>query len=353
MSAESEQDDLIEVEQDEELSFAPVDTGNTDDLEVVVASDDAEEDEGESEDSGEPESAAADEDEAEQEDDGVETPEDLADYSTKVQKRIMREVRQKHEIRARAEAEVKAVREQAVAVTTQLRNEGKRAFDEVQALRAAYDRLEDEQLSIIEQWVSDKKQLVEDRLKHAKEQGDTEAEVKYLSELQTLANQQAQIHPTKRTMETRRASRAQLQNVWDAPPAQQPQQRQAQDPGTQEGAKWKSAHKWFGKNEEATEFAHTVDRKLVREGLNPRSKEFFAELDRRISKRFPELYARKAPKQNVAPVAGSGRSSSASRPTNGKIVLKKSDLAVMRRFGLDPNNKVHLREFALQKRASA
>lgn len=52
------------------------------------------------------------------------------------------------------------------------------------------------------------------------------------------------------------------------------------------------------------------------------------------------------------PVSGVTPAANAAKPAarNGKITLTKNDLANMRKFGLDPTNKEHLREFAVQTR---
>ncbi len=92
---------------------------------------------------------------------------------------------------------------------------------------------------------------------------------------------------------------------------------------------------------------------MVKEGYDPKSKEFFVELDRRIAKRFPELYARKAPKNMGGAPAGTGAATS-TRSAVGKrtIKLQKSDLIRMQKFGLDPQNKAHLQEWARSKGAA-
>jgi len=95
-----------------------------------------------------------------------------------------------------------------------------------------------------------------------------------------------------------------------------------------------------------------VDAQLVREGYDKHSPTYYAELNKRVDKAFPTLRklsgtAGTAPP--VAPVTGGGSKA----VPRGTVHLNKNDLSNMRKFGLDPTNKTHLREYALSKRSTA
>lgn len=358
--AVEDQDDLIDVGTDDETpSFAPE---VEDDLEVEVESEPAENDEqdgeGDTEDVAE---EAAEDDSADEfadpdaEEESAE--EDLSGYSKNVRKRIEREIRLRRKVEEEARTEIETTRTQATQIITKLREEGKRVFEKATEEQKKYDALQDSYAELLQSSLSEKGELIQERLRKAKEDGDTSAEVKYLSELQQLAAQQTQLGSIKRNIDETRRARKPLQDIWTAPAQQQQtpaQQAPKVDPGTKLGSTWKAQRTWFGKPKfaEATDFAHVIDKRLIAEGYNPNTKDFFVELDRRLAKRFPELYRRKAPKVSVAPV-GSGASNSGKAAAGNKVKLSRHDIDVMRRFGLDPSNKNHLREFALQKRGAA
>ena len=51
--------------------------------------------------------------------------------------------------------------------------------------------------------------------------------------------------------------------------------------------KWAKFNKWFGEDYLMTEFAYKVHRELVEiEGIDPRSKKYYSELDKRIYDKF-------------------------------------------------------------------
>lgn len=57
---------------------------------------------------------------------------------------------------------------------------------------------------------------------------------------------------------------------------------------------WISRRRWYNQpgNEEETEIVKAIDRNLVSSGWDPRSPEFWKELDRRAARRIPERYGR-------------------------------------------------------------
>jgi hypothetical protein len=108
---------------------------------------------------------------------------------------------------------------------------------------------------------------------------------------------------------------------------------------------------WFANKKYAAHRAFVLqeDANLVEEGYDKHAPEYYKELDRRVDRAFPTL--RKKATKSHSPVAPAA--SSPSRNTSSKtITLKKADLQNMRTFGLDPNNKEHLREYARSKRAA-
>lgn len=240
-----------------------------------------------------------------------EVDDDLLDYSTKVARRIMRERR----ARRRAEDEAAEAAASDVAARTQLR-----------AMQQTY-------VKMLDQGIADRIAAQTQVLKRAREDSNTDDEVKAQAQLAELQNQKAQVEELKRRAEE---------------DAKQP----IRNPMAEI---WKKRNKWFGAAEASAETAavRQIDHELAQSGYNPHTAEYFRELDRRILAKFPSLKQPQRPgpkRQPKSVVTQGGRPTGAPAPSGGKVVLTRADLENMRAFNLDPSNKAHLQEYAKQKR---
>jgi hypothetical protein len=102
--------------------------------------------------------------------------------------------------------------------------------------------------------------------------------------------------------------------------------------------KWQEKNDWFGSDEEMTSLALGLHEKLVRNGIDPTSDEYYRRIDGTMQKRFPEYFgdatldedtpAQRKPSTVVAP---------ATRSTAPKKVrLTKTQVALAKKFGLTP-----------------
>jgi hypothetical protein len=69
------------------------------------------------------------------------------------------------------------------------------------------------------------------------------------------------------------------------PPAQQPQV--ARD---EKAEAWRNENTWFGSDDEMTAYALGYHSKLVKEGVDPRSDEYYEKVNTRMRKLFPENF---------------------------------------------------------------
>lgn len=122
------------------------------------------------------------------------------------------------------------------------------------------------------------------------------------------------------------------------PPPQQPAavpRAQEVDPKLQA---WLQKNPWFGQDEERTSFAYGVHEKLVRkEGVDPRTDEYYTRLDKRISEVFDagnETGAEEpaASSRSTTVVAPAARSSGKPR----KVQLTSTQVALAKRLGITP-----------------
>jgi hypothetical protein len=106
--------------------------------------------------------------------------------------------------------------------------------------------------------------------------------------------------------------------------------------------RWQAKNQWFGANgfEEVTSYALGLHQKLVNSGSDPRSDEYFEQIDARVKSKFPEVFGGNedkptrsgdTPRKPASVVAPATRSS-------GKktIQLTKTQLALAEKFKLTP-----------------
>ena len=111
---------------------------------------------------------------------------------------------------------------------------------------------------------------------------------------------------------------------------------------------WAASNKWFGQDDEMTSFALGLHNKLVKEGANPQTDEYYEKIDARMRQIFPnefgevevEVESRKKRTNVVAPATRS--------TAPKKIRLTQSQIAVSKRLGLTP--KQYAQQVAIDMR---
>jgi len=105
--------------------------------------------------------------------------------------------------------------------------------------------------------------------------------------------------------------------------------------------RWQAKNQWFGADgfEEVTSYALGLHQKLVNSGTDPRSNEYFEQIDARVKSKFPEVFGEtedkpshgESPRKPTSVVAPATRSSGAK-----KVQLTTTQLALAKKFGLTP-----------------
>jgi hypothetical protein len=245
-----------------------------------------------------------------------EEKDELKDYSDGVQKRIAKLTRKMREAeRQREEAVVYA---QSV---TQEKN---------QAIKRLY-RLDKSYVSEFESRVTNSLAAAKLALKNAIESQDVDAQISAQEQLATLSVENARLNALK-IAEKDVAPQERQVNIN---PQRQQQQSQQSDPRAED---WASKNGWFGNDSAMTYTAFDIHKKLVEEeGYDPKSDEYYEEVDSRIRLEFPHKFdkveqntTRKArPAQNVA---SANRSATTGRKKTVK--LSPSQVAIAKRLGV-------------------
>ena len=235
--------------------------------------------------------------------------EDLEGYSDKVKKRIEKLTYKMRE----AERREKAATEYAQSVQKQNEELAKRS-----------SQIDESYISEYDQRVTSQEDGLKKKLSDAINLGDVDAQIEAQKSIAKLAIESERLNVAKHQLEQRKAA-----------PPQPPQQAQSQ-PTNQPDPKarsWAERNSWFGENEPMTLTAFSIHKSLVEnEYFDPSSDEYYQELDKRIREEFPHKFQQDNRSSARAPVAGATRSSG--KPSNKKIKLSPSQVAIADKLGV-------------------
>lgn len=245
----------------------------------------------------------------------IEEPSDdeIEQYSSNVQKRIKELSHARHDERRAKEAAMRE-REEAIELARRIMEENSRLKNSLKNGEDAYIEAA-KQKAAIEYEVA-KKKLIE-----AKSIGDIEAEVSAQEEFN-----QAQLMRTRLDEFKNNARQEDFNDVNIQTTQPKPVDYKAQE--------WHKANPWFWKDKVMTGTALGVHEELVASGYDPRSDDYYRELDSRIRTLFPDRFdevkpekqEKKRPSTVVAPAARSNPSK--------RITLSASEVALARRLNL-------------------
>ena len=221
----------------------------------------------------------------------------LEDYSKGVQSRIAKLTRKMREAERREEAAVQYA--QAV--------ENKRRLD-----NERFQKIDSDYTKKFEESVKSGMDSAQKELAMAIEAGDAKAQVEANKRIAELAFDNAKL---KQRQSVQAEKPVQLSDGGNLP-RQTPQSLPEADPEAEE---WASRNKWFGTNRAMTFTAFEIHKDLVdKEGFDPKSNEYYAEIDRRIRVDFPHKFDNSESRQTTRPVqsvASANRSAKTGRKT--------------------------------------
>jgi len=243
-----------------------------------------------------------------------EDKDELKEYSDGVQRRIAKLTRKMREAERQKEEAI------AFAEST------KRQKDEVEGRLSKLDK---SYVSEFENRVSSNLVAAKQALKTSIEAQDVEGQVKAQEQIATLTMDAARLN----TLKTRVEKPVQEKEVKINP--QRSTQSVVTDPRAED---WASKNAWFGNDSAMTYTAFDIHKRLVEsEGYDPKSEEYYEEVDKRIRVEFPHKFdkiednstERTKPVQNVA---SAKRSASTGRKKTVK--LTPSQVAIAKRLGV-------------------
>jgi hypothetical protein len=117
----------------------------------------------------------------------------------------------------------------------------------------------------------------------------------------------------------------------------QPRQTQTVQPD-EKSLRWQAKNQWFGSNgfEEVTSFSLGLHQKLVNSGVDPRSDEYYEQIDARVRSTFPEMFGGGEQKRSEARRPSNVVAPASRSTTAGKVKLTTTQIELAKKFGLTP-----------------
>jgi len=244
----------------------------------------------------------------------------LEDYSKGVQSRISKLTRKMRE----AERREQAATEYASSLEYQRRQDQSR-----------FQKVDSDYTKKFEDNIKTGMDSAQNDLARAIESGDAAAQVQANKRIATLAFDNAKLEQRKE-----RAAEEKPVQLSDGGqlPKETPRQMPQADPMAED---WASKNTWFGRDRPMTFTAFEIHKDIVNEGFDPKSDEYYAEIDKRIKVDFPHKFGNSdttTPKP-VQSVASANRSVKQGRKT---VRLTSSQVHIAKKLG------VPLEEYAKQ-----
>jgi hypothetical protein len=249
--------------------------------------------------------------------------ETLEDYSKGVQSRIAKLTRKMRE----AERKEAAALEYAAAV------ENKRKQDQEK-----FNKVDSDYTAKFEESVKSGMDMAQTQLASAIEAGDAAAQVEANKKIAELAFENAKLKQRK-TETVEQETPVKLSDGGQLP-NQTPQQMPQADPMAED---WAAKNRWFGTDRAMTFTAFEIHKDLVdKEGYDPKSNEYYTEIDKRIRVDFGHKFDTNETKQTNRAVQSVASANRSSKPGRKQVRLTSSQVAIAKKLG------VPLEEYAKQ-----
>jgi len=255
--------------------------------------------------------------------DDKKTDEELEDYSKGVQSRIAKLTRKMREAERREQAAL---------------DYAKGVEEKRQILEKRFEKTDSEYVKKFETSISSGLESAQKELASAIEAGDAAAQVEANKRIATLAFENAKLEQAKAGREEQQDQKP----VLSQPPIQTQQMDEPINPDPKAEA-WASNNSWFGTDKAMTYTAFEIHKDLTeKEGYDPNSREYYAEVDKRIRVDFPHKFGTTDNKQSTAPVQTVASATRSVKPGRKTVRLTSSQVAIAKKLG------VPLEEYAKQ-----
>lgn len=254
------------------------------------------------------------------------TDDELDSYTEGVKKRLKELTHARHDERRAKEA---LAREKA-----ELERLAQAMVDENKRLKQYVQSGTEQYMTMANQAAEAKLEKARRDLKAAQEAFDTDA---------IIAAQEALAEAKWDSQSAKNMRAPTLQEPQEDVQRQQPQNQQVR--ADEKTLRWQAKNQWFGQQgfEEYTSYALGLHQKLVANGVDPRSDDYFEQIDARVHSKFPEIFGGAEEKQrsqgsSTAPARKPASVVAPASRSTGKrrVELTPSQAALVKKFNLDP-----------------
>ena len=251
-----------------------------------------------------------------------EEKQELEEYSQGVQKRIAKLTKKWRE----AERQKEAALDYAKGVQA-----------EHSQLKTRISRLEPSYVSAMESRVVAGLQAAQAKLAKARDAGDIATEVEAQKEIAKLGVEESRVASLKQKQAEIKEKEVKTPTLEQAIAPQQ-----TPDPKAEA---WAEKNEWFGKDSAMTYTAFDLHKKLTEEeGFDPKSDEYYAEVDKRMRLDFPHKFVKTESKESTKPTQTVASATRSVKPSRNTVRLTSSQVAIAKKLG------VPLEEYAKQLR---
>ena len=204
---------------------------------------------------------------------------------------------------------------------------------EADSLKGRLKTLDQGYVTEYSQRVDSELQAAEASLRQAMNSGDTDATIQAQINLSELSVAKERLRLAKAQQPEEEKGEEVAQQMQQPAPVQPQQPQQQPDPKAED---WAKNNEWFGQDEAMTYAAFGIHKKLIEEeGFDPRTDEYYTELDKRMETEFPHKLGTngngsRRPAQNVASVTRTAKGTGRKR----RVKLSSSQVAMANKLGV-------------------
>ena len=249
----------------------------------------------------------------------------LEDYSKGVQARIAKLTRKMREAERREQAAL---------------DYAKGVEKSKSELESKFKKTDSDYIKKFESTIQSGLEAAQKELAAAIESGDAKAQVEANKRIATLAFENAKLDAAKEGREAQ--AEKPVTNLSKANNVNIPQ---TDDPINMDpkAEAWAAKNSWFGTDRAMTYTAFEIHKDLTeKEGFDPSSDEYYAEVDKRIKVDFPHKFGTTETKQSAKPVQTVASANRSVKPGRKTVRLTSSQVAIAKKLG------VPLEEYAKQ-----
>ena len=208
-------------------------------------------------------------------------------------------------------------------------------------LESKFKKTDSDYIKKFETTISSGLEAAQKELAAAIESGNAEAQVAANKRIATLAFENAKLEAAKEGRENTQAEKP-VQTLSQGGQINQPAMDDSINPDPRAEA-WAAKNSWFGTDRAMTYTAFEIHKDLTeKEGYDPSSDEYYAEVDKRIRVDFPHKFGNTEEKQSTAPVQTVASAKRSVKPGRKTVRLTSSQVAIAKKLG------VPLEEYAKQ-----